>query len=75
MDTEPEKEACSPDEMERCFKSQMHVGAMPKKICRRLILVKRGEKFVKSKIKEAQRSKRVTAAFNAMRAKAKASVP
>ena len=74
-DTEPENEVCSLDKLERRFKSQMHAGAMPKKSCRRLSLAKRGEKLVKSKTKATQKSKRVTAAFNAMRAKAKASVP
>ena len=72
-DAEPENEVCSLDKLERRFKSQMHAGAMPKKSCRRLNLAKRGEKLVKSKIKATQKSKRVTAAFNAMRAKAKAS--
>ena len=51
-DTEPENEACSLDKLERRFKSQMHAGAMPKKICRRLSLANRGERFVKPRLKQ-----------------------
>ena len=71
-DAEPENESCSMDKLERRLKSQMHAGAMPPKNSRRPSLEKRGEKLLKLKSKARQKSKRVTAAFKAMRAKAKA---
>ena len=70
-DVEPENEPCSLDKLERRLKSQMHAGEMFQKSCRRPGLGKRGEKLLKCKSKAREKSKRVTAAFKAMRAKAK----
>ena len=71
-DAEPENETCSMDKLERRLKAQLHAGAMPRKLCRRPSLAKRGEKLLKLKSKARQKAKHVSAACKALRAKAKA---
>jgi len=67
-DKKPEQEPFSLEKLQKRLKAQLHAGSMPKQTRRRLALANRGQKLLQAKKKLKDKSRRVTAAMNDLRA-------
>jgi len=71
-DNQPENEEFTLDKLQKRLQAQLHAGSMPKASRRRPSIAARGNKLLRAKANQQQKTKRVTASLKSVRDAAKA---